>query len=56
MGRIDDRLVALGIELPAVSPPAGNYVGCVVEGGLVHVGGRGPVAGDPVITGKVGAT
>ena len=38
MGRIDDRLAELGIELPAVFPPAGSYVGCVAEGGLVHVG------------------
>jgi enamine deaminase RidA (YjgF/YER057c/UK114 family) len=37
-----------------VSPPAGSYVGCVVDGGLVHVGGHGPVAGDQVVRGKVG--
>src|SRR5689334_24620731 len=55
MGRIDARLAELGIELPAVFPPAGNYLGCVVEGGLIHVGGHGPVAGDRVVTGKVGA-
>jgi enamine deaminase RidA (YjgF/YER057c/UK114 family) len=54
VGRIDARLVELGIDLPAVVPPAGNYVGCVVDGGLVHVGGHGPVAGDRVVTGKVG--
>jgi enamine deaminase RidA (YjgF/YER057c/UK114 family) len=54
MGRIDARLAELGIELPTVFPPAGNYVGAVIEGGLVHVGGHGPVAGDRVITGKVG--
>lgn len=54
MGRIDDRLTELGIELPPVFPPAGSYVGCVVEGDLLHVGGHGPVAGDRVITGKVG--
>jgi enamine deaminase RidA (YjgF/YER057c/UK114 family) len=54
VGRIDDRLTELGIELPPVFPPAGSYVGCVVEGDLLHVGGHGPVAGDRVITGKVG--
>src|SRR3954470_24139192 len=42
------------MHVPAVFPPAGSYVGCVVEGGLVHVGGHGPVAADRVITGKVG--
>jgi len=55
VGRIAERLVELGIELPTVFPPAGNYLGCVVEGGLIHVGGHGPVAGDRVVTGKVGA-
>jgi enamine deaminase RidA (YjgF/YER057c/UK114 family) len=55
MGRIDDRLVELGIELPPVFPPAGNYLGAVVEGDLVYVGGHGPIAGDRTIIGKVGA-
>jgi enamine deaminase RidA (YjgF/YER057c/UK114 family) len=54
MGRIDDRLAALGIELPSPFPPAGSYVACVLERGLLHVGGHGPVAGPEVITGKVG--
>ena len=48
------RLADLGITLPPVSPPAGSYVGCVVDGGLVHVGGHGPVDGDRVVRGKVG--
>ena len=51
---IDQRLEELGIELPPVFPPAGNYLGCVVDGGLVHVGGHGPVNGENVIRGKVG--
>ena len=29
-GMIAERLVELGIELPPVFPPAGNYLGCVV--------------------------
>jgi len=51
---ITERLVELGIVLPAVSPPAGNYVGCVVADGAVHVGGHGPVGGPERFTGKVG--
>jgi enamine deaminase RidA (YjgF/YER057c/UK114 family) len=51
---IAERLVELGLELPEVFPPAGSYVGCVVDGDLVHVGGHGPVAGSTVIRGKVG--
>ena len=51
---VTDRLAELGIVMPAVFPPAGNYVRCVVDGGLVHVGGHGPVDGDQVVRGKVG--
>jgi enamine deaminase RidA (YjgF/YER057c/UK114 family) len=51
---IADRLAHLGIELPPVAPPAGNYLGCVVHGGLVHVGGHGPVGGPERFAGKVG--
>ncbi len=53
-GVIADRLAALGIVLPPVFPPAGNYVGCVVDGDLVHVGGHGPVDGATIVCGKVG--
>jgi enamine deaminase RidA (YjgF/YER057c/UK114 family) len=52
---IAERLAELGIELPAVFPPAGSYVGCVVVGDMVHVGGHGPISGSEVVRGKVGA-
>ena len=52
---IDARLQEIGIELPPVFPPAGNYVGCVVDDGIVYVGGHGPVAGSDIVQGKVGA-
>lgn len=52
---IADRLTSLGIELPPVFPPVGSYVGCVVDGDLVHVGGHGPVSGSTVMHGKVGS-
>jgi enamine deaminase RidA (YjgF/YER057c/UK114 family) len=52
---IAERLKELAIELPPVFPPAGNYLGCVVDGDLVYVGGHGPVAGTDVIRGKVGS-
>ena len=54
MGTFDDRLVTLGIDLPAPMPPAGTYVPCVRSGGLLYVGGHGPVAGSTIIRGKVG--
>src|ERR1700749_4350152 len=52
---IADRLKSLGIELPPPFPPAGNYLSCVIDEGLVYVGGHGPVAGDQMVRGKVGA-
>jgi enamine deaminase RidA (YjgF/YER057c/UK114 family) len=51
---VDERLAALGVELPGVSAPAANYVGCVVDGGLVHVSGHGPASGTGMVRGKVG--
>lgn len=51
---IEERLAELGLQLPPVFPPAGSYVGCVVDGHVVYVGGHGPVNDIGVITGKVG--
>ena len=51
---IADRLDSLGIERPPPFPPAGNYLSCVIDEGLVYVGGHGPVAGEQMIRGKVG--
>lgn len=48
------RLAELGIDLPPVMPAAGSYLPCVVVGGMVHVGGHGPVNGEQIIRGKVG--
>ncbi len=51
---VRQRLAELGLRLPPVFPPAANYVGCVVDGSLVHVGGHGPIDGNDVVIGKVG--
>jgi len=51
---IADRLRELGIELPPPFPPAGNYLACVIDAGIVHVGGHGPIAGEVRMQGKVG--
>jgi len=51
---IAKRLEELGLVLPSVFPPAANYLGCVVDDGVVFVGGHGPVAGTEIIRGKVG--
>ena len=54
MGRVEARLAALGIELPPVSAPVANYLGCKRVGDVLHVGGHGPVAGREIVRGKVG--
>jgi enamine deaminase RidA (YjgF/YER057c/UK114 family) len=51
---VRQRLEELGLRLPPVFPPAGNYLGCVVDGDLVYVGGHGPINGDDVVIGKLG--
>ncbi len=51
----EERLAAAGIELPVGHPPVGLYIGSVLAGDLLHVGGHGPVDGDGVpVIGKVG--
>ena len=54
MAVIEERLTELGIRLPPVFPPAGNYLSCVVDGDVVHVGGHGPFDGERLVRGKVG--
>ena len=39
---IEDRLQELGITLPAISPPGGQYVHCVQTGNLLFLAGKGP--------------
>jgi enamine deaminase RidA (YjgF/YER057c/UK114 family) len=53
---IEERLDELGLVLPRVFPPAGSYLGCVIDDDIVYVGGHGPVDDHKVIRGKVGAT
>jgi enamine deaminase RidA (YjgF/YER057c/UK114 family) len=53
----EERLTTAGIELPRAYAPAGLYVGCVLAGNMLHVGGHGPLRSDgSAVTGKVGGT
>ena len=53
---VQDRLNALGLELPAVATPAGAYVPALVSGNLVFTAGQIPlVDGKLMATGKVGS-
>jgi len=52
----DDRLKALGLELPPAPKPVGSYVPAVRTGNLLFVSGQLPMRdGKLVATGKVGA-
>jgi enamine deaminase RidA (YjgF/YER057c/UK114 family) len=52
----EERLRALGIDLPAAAAPVAAYVPCVRSGDLVYVSGQVPlVDGKPAWTGRLGA-
>jgi enamine deaminase RidA (YjgF/YER057c/UK114 family) len=56
-GTPEERLRALGLELPILSEPRGNYVRARRHGSLLYLAGHGPVpdADGRRPTGKVGA-
>ena len=57
MSAVEERLQAMGLELPTVSTPVANYVPAVRTGNLLFVAGQVPRDGDGnMITGKVGQT
>lgn len=55
MSRIEDKLKAMGIELPPTGKPGGNYVPAVRTGNLVYLAGVGPrQANGELMLGKLG--
>jgi enamine deaminase RidA (YjgF/YER057c/UK114 family) len=55
VGRVDDRLAELGLELPDVVPPVAAYVPAVTSGSYVFTSGQLPmVSGRLPESGKVG--
>ena len=50
---IADRLVALGLTLPAVPTPVAAYVNCVRSGNLLFLSGGLPIDGEKKVIGKV---
>lgn len=51
----EQRLAQLGIVLPAVSAPRGNFDAYVLDGGLLYLSGKGsPLREDVAIVPKVG--
>src|SRR5690606_5739870 len=56
MGAVEDRLAALGLEVPAVAKPVAAYVPAVRSGNHVFTSGQIPVVdGTPIHLGKGGA-
>jgi enamine deaminase RidA (YjgF/YER057c/UK114 family) len=56
MSTPEERIAALGLELPEVIAPLANYVPAVRSGGYVYTSGQLPlVGGELVVKGKVGA-
>ena len=49
MGRIEDRLGALGLTLPAPLTPPGNFQLVKVHGDLAYIAGHGPFDGTIVL-------
>lgn len=54
MSKVEERLKALGIELPQPVAPVANYVPFVRSGNLVHISGQISIAADGGIKGTVG--
>ena len=55
MSAVEDRLAALGFEVPDVAKPVAVYVPAVVSGELVFTSGQLPMRnGELMVTGKVG--
>ena len=52
----EQRLAALGLELPAPFPPAASYRSVRVHGDIAYVSGHGPMLGGAAVyRGKLGA-
>ena len=56
MGKAEEKLKAMGLELPATLAPLAKYVPAKVVGNLVYCSGQLPMKGGALLhTGKVGA-
>ena len=55
MSQVEDRLRALGVNLPEPAAPAANYVPFVLTGAHLFVAGQIPKRPDGLMTGKLGA-
>ena len=49
----EEKLAALGLELPEAANPIGSYLNAVRSGNLLHISGGLPIMGDQKFLGKV---
>ena len=55
MGAVEDRIAALGLTLPELTPPVAAYLPAVLDGSRVYVSGQVPLVGGRLSqTGAVG--
>ena len=54
-GKVEARLVALGITLPEAPKPVANYVPTLIAGDLLYISGQISMADGIVTTGRLGA-
>lgn len=54
MSQIEDKLNALGIELPTPTAPLAAYVATRLVGDLLYISGQLPMTGDTLINGHLG--
>jgi enamine deaminase RidA (YjgF/YER057c/UK114 family) len=55
MNQVEEKIKALGLELPPAPPSAGIYYPVVITGNYLYVSGQGPVQNNgELIKGKVG--
>lgn len=56
MSQVEEKIKALGLELPPAPPAMGIYYPVVITGNLLHVSGQGPLQSNgELIKGKVGS-
>ena len=52
----EERLLAMGLTLPAITPPRGTFRAYVISGSMLYLSGKGaPLREDAAVVPKVGA-
>jgi enamine deaminase RidA (YjgF/YER057c/UK114 family) len=49
----EEKIAALGFELPDAADPVASYLNCVRSGNLLHISGGLPMIGEKIYQGKI---